>query len=401
MSSSIINIDNLKTLSGILKSNGFEVSISERTFVCTGDHQSFMQAMLTAGFEQEDGTADLKLKSIIGISPVVFGKWKFFEFKNSENPFVIINSTGEFCYFDSSLPDPVFSDGATLEFRIGCLNAFAYAKFYNFLKLKEFADHHDSAGQEIILYSSANGIFRIKYSFTPKIPNDRGFFEGVDLFLKNSESSYLYQFFKNAFFSFAKAPLYTVDLDEVIHYADDISKLATRNFDIVSKQFNFDAFRDALHKEKEKYFTNIREVVNKIFAQAAGVPISIGATVFASYKVEGDALFLILILITFVVYVCYYVKIQLFYQKEIDELNVDFSRDFDIIKSKSGLDETSIEIERTKILDKIASAKLIIKTLIGVIAILGVLAVIYIFYQLFAIKVTLVGLIHLLVFVMI
>jgi hypothetical protein len=97
--------------------------------------------------------------------------------------------------------------------------------------------------------------------------------------------------------------------------------------------------------------------------------------------------------------VCYYVRIQLFYKKEVEELKDDFIRDFDIIKSKSGLDEGSIEIERVKILNKIISAKSIIKTLITMIVILGVLALVYITYQLFKVKFTLTGLIHLLIFI--
>ncbi len=94
------------------------------------------------------------------------------------------------------------------------------------------------------------------------------------------------------------------------------------------------SYKDSLYKEKEKYFLSIREIINKIFSQAVGIPISISATVFASYKVSDDNLMLLIVLLTFFIYVVFYIKIQLIYRADIGELKNDFTKDFDVIKSK-------------------------------------------------------------------
>ncbi len=399
--SSSINSTHLEQLSKLFRSTDAEIIVSDlNRFVAKGDITAFESELSDLGVENENdsGELKLKLKSFIGVVPAVFRTWNFFEARHITEDFVILDTNGDYCYFDLESGDLHFAENVAESFRIECSNVLAYYRLYNFLKSDEFADHHNSVNNEIVLYSSVNGIFKIKYAKAPQFSDNTDYSTDIDLLLIKSKPIQLHQFFKNAFFAFSIDTI-TIEVETIIKNAKPICDLAIRNFDIVSKQFNFDAFRDSLHKEKEKYFTNIREVVNKIFAQAAGVPISIGATVFATYKVDGDIFFLVLILITFIVYVCYYVRIQLFYKKEVEELKDDFIRDFDIIKSKSGLDEGSIEIERVKILNKIISAKSIIKTLITMIVILGVLALVYITYQLFKVKFTLTGLIHLLIFI--
>lgn len=386
-----MNTENLDQLSQLFRSTNATIVSDSNRFIAQGNVSEFESKLKELGVEDGDKDGDsvkLKLKDYIGCSLFVFRAWNFFEAKHANDDFVILAVNGDYCYYNYQKDKLSFAENSTSEFEIECANLLIYYKLYNFLKSEKFANHHNSVNNEIVLYSSVNGIFKIKYDKIPGFSNTIDYSHDVSLLLDNLQAIQQRQFFKNAFFAFSQDTI-TIKLDTIIQNAKSISDLAIRNFDIVSKQFNFETFRDSLYKEKEKYFAGIREVVNKIFSQAAGVPISIGATVFATYKVEGDPLFLTLILITFLVYVVYYIRIQVYYNKEINELKSDFVRDFEVIKSKSGLDEDAIAAEKSKILKKISAAKSIIVTLICMISVLGMLAIVYISCQLFAIKLTL------------
>lgn len=334
-------------------------------------------------FSQDGKDLQLKIKKALGdFNLVLYEVWNFFEFHYLETNFVILNADGDYCIYMVNKKALEFSVDCKETFKTACQNLLAHYQLYSFLKSNEFADHHNSGKNEIVLYSSSNGIFKVVYENVPKISSEINYSKNITHLLERTDSIHIYPFLKNAIYSFCKDTM-TITLSEIIEKSNAITELAIRNFDIVSKQFNFDNFKDALHKEKDKYFNSIRDVVNKIFSQAVGIPISIGATAFAAYRVDGDIFFLTIILMTFLVFVFYYIRIQLFYRTELKVIRAEFINDFSIIESKSGLDSNSIEHERTKILAKIDSSKSIVTGLIGIIILLGLITIAYVLLQVF------------------
>ena len=328
-------------------------------------------------FDEVGNILEVKYHLFIPTNLILFDQLNRFTSDLTLKEFSIIKITGEYCYF-SSVDDLIFSDNSTEEFKITCQNLFSYYNLYNYLK-SDFADHHNSPNREIVIYNSATGIFRIIYDATPK-PIATCIKKSIDNLISEASKSEVTQYFKNALVS-ASQGKDSISIEEIIINANDIISITKRDYALVSKQFNFENFRDSLYKEKEKYFNNIRDILNKIFNQATSIPISISATVFATYKVSDDIVMLSLVMLSFIAYIIFYVKLQLIYKSDIKEIETDFNIDFDIIISKSGLDEITINKEKSKIENKIISSICISNLLISLIIFLGILVLVYISYE--------------------
>ena len=373
----------LNIISELFKKYQNDISFETNKFFVNGDVNSIEDYCKSNNIQTEKiaDKLQLKLKSFLTPNLICFTEIeRTFDASFIAEIFVILNINGDYCFHEAESDVLLFNTNADTQFKRICSNTFNYFKLYNFLKSDEFADHHNYANSEIIIYSSAKGIFKIKYDEPPIIEKSNDISVEVKQLIENAKSIQLRSFFKNAIITFSNGKG-NISLNEIIIKSGDIIATTIRDFELVSKQFDFDKFKDSLYKEKEKYFLSIREIINKIFSQAVGIPISISATVFASYKVSDDNLMLLIVLLTFFIYVVFYIKIQLIYRADIGELKNDFTKDFDVIKSKSGLEPALIDSEKTKINRKIGSSISIIDWLIGIVVGLGVLVSWYIFHE--------------------
>jgi len=258
-------------------------------------------------------------------------------------------------------------------------NLVSYYQLYNYLKSAEFADHHNSAIEEIIIYNSARGILKIKYA-NPAPLFSVPIQKSVEKLLEALKDLQFRNYFKNSLFDVANGNV--IELVEIIHAYQVILSTARRDQEIAIRQFDFQKFRDALYNQKDKFFVDIRDLISKIFAQMIGIPIAITAAVYTTYKTEHNTTVSLLILVSFMVYVIMYVFIQLTYYRDIQSIKSDFLRDFNIIQTKSGLPEAIITEEYNKVDRKILTTSRIAIILIAAVCILGLAVVVFILTQL-------------------
>lgn len=375
--------EKLNIVSEIFKTHQSLITCDANKFIAKGDFTSLKKLCADKGISSDESgvTLSLKIKSFIGTTLICFQQIEtYFENNFVDEEFAILNSNGDYCRNELQSLKLTFNENASCDFKTYCTNIFYYFKLYNFLKSEDFADHHNDANSEIVIYSSAKGIFKIHYTPIPTVEKTKDISQSVLKLIEIATPIQLRLFFKNALFTFSSGTG-VISISEILEKSQDIISATKRDFELVSKQFDFDKFRDSLYKEKEKYFANIRDIVNKIFSQAIGIPVSISATVFATYKVSDDTLMLMIVWLSFILYAIFYVKIQLVYRADIKELDTDFKNDFGIIKTKSGLPEDLIQGEKTKIESKILSSITMIDLLICVVIGLGILVSWYIFYE--------------------
>jgi len=377
--------DKLKSIQSIFSTNEVEInSEGNRFYALTKKQEDFENLCKTNSLETErqNDKVLLKIKSFLnGIDLISFNELEtYFEYDFITKDFAILSNKGEYYYYQAEKKSVEVSTSASADFLTKCKNIFSYYTLYDFLKSEDLSDHHNDANLEIIIYSSSKGIFRITYDSLPKIEESKDVSTKITKLISRVEPVQIRSFFKNALFTFSNGKG-IISINEIINKSDDLIDTAERDFELASKQFDFDKFRDSLHKEKEKYFNSIRDIINKIFSQAIGIPISITATVFATYKVNNENVMLSIVLLAFLLYVCFYIKIQLVYKEDIKEIKKDFTNDFDIIKSKSGLPEKDINSEKSKIDRKLNSSLSMINWLVGIVIGLGILVACYIFYE--------------------
>ncbi|MGQ3012514.1 MAG: hypothetical protein ACT6QS_02300 [Flavobacteriales bacterium] len=331
-----------------------------------------------------DIDGSLKIKSYINISLLFYidSFTQYFEIENINDEFIILDTAGNYCIVNQHDSfNYTWKKNIDEQFKNKTQNILYYYKFYRHITSSNFADHHNDANTEIVIYSSARGILKITYSSIPQIESTEWNYKMIDLFIEMSEKIEIKPFIKNSLFAFSEDHC-IISVDSILVKIREIVEASERDFDLVSKKFNFEEFRDKLLKEKDKYFSNLREIISKIFSQAIGIPISISATIFATYKVSESPLTLLIILLSFILYTAFYIRIQILYKRDIRELEKDFLSDFEIIKLNSGLPESSINDEKNKIEIKFSNYISITNWLIFLVISLALLVCLFIIQQL-------------------
>lgn len=320
----------------------------------------------------------VKLSDWLPTIQIIWRDWidQDLDVDNVYQPIAFLDTTGEFVLAKNGVL--LFATHKDLSDNIW--SAVAHYRILLALKTDSISDHHNQAKKEIVFYSSTRGVIRIVYN--PIAPLNIAIHqETVKELIEIISTPHYKIHFVNGLFKIAgDKPL--VQLSVILANASDLLQMIKRDYEITIKQFDFEKFKDSLLKEKDKYFATIREIINKIHSQLIGIPISISASAFATYKVNEEPFTLILIALGFLFYLFLYVKIQLGYRTDLKDLRMDFLRDFKIIRDKSGLESAVIEIEEKKVFDKINRTRSLIAFMVVGIIVLGLSFILYLVDQL-------------------
>lgn len=345
---------------------------SGNKLIYTGDKESLNSILKTFGVttsESLEGTQVLFGTLTPGFKPV-FARWidQTITPENAKESFFVLDTSGNYVFIEGGRLAEAFGDPG---FENEVINKLIYYRIYSALARDNFSDHHNRANEEFVLYSSAKGVIRIQYSTAaPSIKNSRFPEQSTDNLIELLNDTQYKAYFVNAVFTLFKGEP-TVSLTDISNSSDSLVKMINRDYELVLKQFDFDKFKDSLLKEKEKYFTSIRQILSTVYGQLIGIPLSISASVFATYKVNDDWVTLLLVGVGFLFYVLIYIKIQLDYRRDLIDLRTDFERDFEVIKTRSGLPRDMITEERNKVLKRISRVIRTIYLLIGIIVVLA------------------------------
>ncbi|MBS3915810.1 MAG: hypothetical protein KG003_15045 [Bacteroidetes bacterium] len=154
------------------------------------------------------------------------------------------------------------------------------------------------------------------------------------------------------------------------------------NFDVFLSNFSFDKLRDSLRLEKAKYFNLTKDILSKIYSQITAIPIAISASVFATYKVD-NSLVLFIILLAFIIYGFFVVRLLGVLSIEVGSLENDFNTDKTKIESESKLDMQTIKQEIDLIASRFVMMRGIIKYFRFAFYVLTILFIIFILMQIF------------------
>jgi hypothetical protein len=335
-------------------------------------------------YEEYGSKLILKLKSYFNGENTKFSELIESEVRSADifQPLLLLSAKGTIIKYSPSDAENPFTVYGTIDDKLllKFKNTISYFRLFNLFKSEAFCDYYNDANTEIVIYSSINGIIKIKYDAIPTIATQIDFSSKIIGLIEKASSLEISPFFKNALFTVSKGSG-IIQLNDIIAQAEEVIAITKRDYELVSKKFDFEKFRDSLYKEKEKFFSNIRDIVSKIFGQAVGIPISISASVFATYKVSGEPVMLLLVWLAFGFYTGFYIKIQFIYKADLIEVEKDIEEAFLLMNTRSGLEPNVIEAEKNKIERKIKSTKQIIDWLISLVAFLSLLVTIYIWYE--------------------
>ncbi|MDR6194759.1 hypothetical protein [Siphonobacter sp. SORGH_AS_0500] len=262
---------------------------------------------------------------------------------------VILLWDGTFYYYDMNSKKSYNNKGpiASIYF---LNNIIAYKAFEDYLKSNKFCDYYNSAYNEIVIYSTLKGILKIKYpSSVAPLNNNINYMPEVNNLITKCSNEDFKNHFKNILFSNGTNNIIS-QVNSIFDKLDSLIQQADNNYQLQLKNFSFDKLKSDLDKEKDKYFVSIREIVNKMSAQFIAIPISIGATLFSSYKIESKQT-IIYIIIAFSLYWIYCSVVQTYNYHDLLLVKKDFKIDFETIKNKSGLKLSEI-VPKSKIVNR-------------------------------------------------
>ena len=225
-------------------------------------------------------------------------------------------------------------------------NTYYYFKTLNHLKANEhkedhlfyFVDHFNSSFRKIIFTSlNKEGKLTITYPIgIPLLSREISYKTRCEEFYEafSSQNVHLPKFIKNEMFkTVAKEK---IDNRIVVFFdkLDEILIVAKQNFELYINDLSLDKFKIDYIEYKEKYFSQLRDILGKLTTQVIALPLSITAAAFAIYKTSDKPVIFILILISFLLFSLYSFFLIRLYKFDVLDLETSFGRDFKKLSSE-------------------------------------------------------------------
>lgn len=171
------------------------------------------------------------------------------------------------------------------------LNVHYYPQILQEYKDLHVSSYNNDARREFVLLSPNKKEFFLGYTRT--IPN----FDKIDLSQKFSmiksisKAPEFLAFFKDQTINRLEA---VEDREmrfvEFIKNIEQIASSANTDFEVFLKKFDFEAFKKNFRKERDEYFSRLREVLGSLLSKVVSIPVSISAAALALYNVSSDLL---------------------------------------------------------------------------------------------------------------
>ncbi len=213
--------------------------------------------------------------------------------------------------------------------------------------LKQLADYYDVATQTFVLFTSNKGVEKIKLGDIDLTPNHIALYENRKMGRLDDELNdpRKRDFIKSAIIE-QVAQSESRSVESVLSRLSNVLEDSIRNHQLYMEQFSFEKFKSGWDKEKEKYFEKFRDVITKVTAQMANLPIALIAFVITTNDKLTNPRIEAVFYSIFSVYVFVTMYIQIFNLVELfgiyHKLKTDastiaqrFSQTHDLIKKDS------------------------------------------------------------------
>jgi len=130
-----------------------------------------------------------------------------------------------------------------------------------------------------------------------------------------------------------------------------ILNIAEQNFEIFLHDLSLENLKKDFIEHKNKYFTQSREILSKLTNQIIGLPITIAASVFSTYKISDSPSTLVIILFVFSLYAIFSIFLLKLQKEDIRDLRSTFLKDYDYIKESPffvKFDDQLVDFEAAK-----------------------------------------------------
>jgi hypothetical protein len=236
-------------------------------------------------------------------------------------------------------------------------NYLKYWEFLSFLKDNEHKEDYNfhfvdyfSMDKSLFILTTAKKEGKLTVNFPeihlyldPKI----NYSDRFDRFFKafDDTNKTLPKFIKSEFF----AQLSTISKEDrfkiLIEKLDIICEIAEQNFDIYLQDLSLDNFKKDYLASKDKYFSSLRDILNKIGNQAIGLPVTVTAILIAANNIGTNILSSLLLIFAVVVYNIFTVMVIQIQRSELMDLRGRFRSEFESLSKSDFFKKYSTQIQ--------------------------------------------------------
>lgn len=208
--------------------------------------------------------------------------------------------------------------------------------FYRFAeRMRKIANYFDEATNTYVLFTSNKGVVQIALGEVDltKVIEHSVLHERILRFEEETGNKRKLDFIKGAMIERVEHSEER-NLTAIISRLHDIIEDSIRNHQLYMEEYTFDKFKKQWNKDKESYFNKIRDVLQKVLAMTANLPIALIAFVISSNEEITEHSIEVVFLGTFLAYVVVAVWAQILNIKDVKQLDNELMNDAQRIEEK-------------------------------------------------------------------
>ena len=233
-------------------------------------------------------------------------------------------------------------------------NACFYWKFFENISSSKIIAYHSIANREFVVVSPEKGEFMLGYPLIPPQFSDEVNLEPkYNAFQKMNESQEFRAFFKGEIIDSLAVYQHDDRFIEFINNIESIIEGSNRNYEVFLNKFSFEQLKKNFRKERDEYFSAIRDIVNQLLSKIVSIPLSISASALAIYNLRDEPTYSFIVVVAFIIYSCFTSFLLRLHHSDTLEIDQDLINDIAIIEKSSNIPPDLLQEEIRKVTKKI------------------------------------------------
>lgn len=358
----MISIEIVKFLSELLrKSSNHRFDGGESViFSFNGNRHEIEKSLLQLDIRFDAvGTSDISI-NLRQFSSLFYDRDHFFRESINQSVFdsnigILFYTPDKFLFYESSLCRVYINSDITTDNLIE--NTRYYLKFYNLFESLGISEYDSSTNHEFILVDPDKGKFLLGYPVIP--PSFQAGISLKDKYTKfekmNDRQEFRLLFKRKIIESLApfehdqRFPKFAENVETIIRDTEN-------DYEVFLRKFNFDELKKNFRKERDEYFEQVRDIVERLLSKVVSIPISVSAAAITIYNLKDDPNYLVIVIVS-LAYVAYSIftsfLLRLLHLDSL-EINRDLNNDLQIIAKSSNIPSDILERESSKVYKKIS-----------------------------------------------
>jgi len=292
----------------------------------------------------------------------------------------IVFYDGSYLYFEANTKTTIINSTAA-----PTDNFIENAQYYLILreefKKSKVVSYHSSSNREYVLISPEYGKLTLGYPLVvPEFPNNVILKEKYALYESMNKTQEYEAFLKGHIIKLLGSYEHDQAFPEFIKRLNHLIEASNKDYEIFVNKFSFEKLKENFKKERDEYFSAVRDLINQLLAKVVAIPVSISASALAVYNLKSDPVGATVVVVAYVIYSLFTSYLFRLLNYDVLELRHELTKEIEMIKDSSKVEIKILELEAAKVFRKIRTLNSTLIILQLLLAILSTV-VLFVYFQ--------------------